>query len=495
MAELSIEQMVSIVREGLGMATSPEKVVIVGAGMAGLTAGSLLKQAGYRVVILEASCRIGGRVYTIRRPFSPGQFFEAGAMRIPSTHKLIREYIRKFGLSLKPFINSTPEDRIYVNGVKVRRKDYEGNPDILRYPVAPNERGKTAEELVRNIIRQVNDLYHRTRPELRPELTRRLESLPFDSFLKDNPYGIELSTGAVDMVRVLLDVQGLAELSFLDNIRILSQFLDPTISYDFIEGGMDRLPRSMYKEVQELVRFREKLFHIASHGEEVTLYTENTRTGAVSSWTGDYVIIAIPFSMLRSVTVEPYDAFSYYKRKAIRTLHYVPATKVGIEFKTRFWEREGMDGGQTVTDLPTRFTYYPSHGIGTPTPAVVLASYTWEDDTHPWNSQPEEERLRLALRNLHRIHGDVVYRDFVTGRSKSWIQDPFIGGGFVVFKPGQESELGPYIAVPEGRVHFAGEHTSTVRAWIEGAIQSGIRAAYEIHRASESDGQHPPSAG
>jgi monoamine oxidase len=406
-------------------------------------------------------------------------------MRIPNTHKLIWEFIRKFGLSTKPFINSTPEDWIYVNGVKVRRWQYEENPDLLRYPVAPQERGKTAEDLLRNVIQLVQNLFLQHPQESWPTITKEMEKLSFDMFLKDNPYGITLSVGAVDMIRVLLDVQGLSGQSFLDVLRILMNFLNPDIRYYYIEGGNDLLPRMFFHRLKENIHFCQRMERIVYHDDKIAIHTRNTETGMLSKYTGDYTIIAIPFSALRMVKVEPFHAFSYNKRKAINEIHYVPATKIGIEFKTRFWEKEGIRGGQTVTDLPTRFTYYPSERIGKSGSGVMIASYTWEDDTFVWDSQSEEERLRLALRNLAEIHGDVVYKEFVWGISKSWRLDPYIVGGFVVFKPGQESELGPYLSSPEGRVHFAGEHTSQNRAWIEGAIESGIRAAYEVHHAAE----------
>jgi monoamine oxidase len=287
------------------------------------------------------------------------------------------------------------------------------------------------------------------------------------------------------MIKVLLDVQSIKELSFLDVLRLLMNYINPDIRFYAIEGGNDRLPHMFYRELKENIHFRQKMTRIVYHENEISIHTLNTKTRMLSKYTGDYAIIAIPFSTLRMVKVEPYHAFSHNKRKAIREVHYVPATKIGIEFKTRFWEKEGIHGGQTVTDLPTRFTYYPSDRIGKPGPGVVLASYTWEDDTLVWDSQPEGERLKQALRNLADIHGDVVYREFVSGLSKSWRQDPYIAGDFVIFKPGEESEMGPYLSSPEGRVHFAGEHTSSNRAWIEGAIESGIRAAYEVHHATE----------
>lgn len=485
MVALNPDQMLSIVRSGLGRTEKPKKVLIVGAGMAGLVAGLLLREAGHLVKILEASEKVGGRVLTFRSPFTPGLYFNAGAMRIPSTHRFIFEYIRRFNLSVIPFINSTPEDWIYVNGVQIRRRQYQENPDLLGIPVAPKERGKTAEQLVRGILRSVESVLRRSPQKDGRNITKQMGMFPFDTFLKINPYGITLSSEAVEMIRIILDVQGLSEHSFLDVIRILNDFLDPRIRYLHIEGGMDRLPYMFYQQLKNHIHFHRKMTRIVYSENKITIHTQHTKTFKPSKYTADYAIIAIPFSTLRMVEVEPFHAFSYFKRKAIRELHYAPATKIGIEFQSRFWEYEGICGGQTITDLPIRFTYYPSDRMGHSEPGVLLSSYTWEDDTLVWDSLPEEERISQTLENLSVIHGNLVYQEFVTGISKSWTQDPYLAGGFVLFKPGQESEIEPYISSPEGRVHFAGEHTSGTRAWIEGAIESGVRAAYEVHHARE----------
>jgi monoamine oxidase len=155
--QLSTQQMINIIRNGLKKPQVPKQIIIVGAGLAGLAAASLLKEAGHSVAILEANNRVGGRVFTIRSPFSDGLYFNAGAMRIPDSHFLTLEYINKFGLTVNPFINRTPLDILYVNGIKTRLTIFERNPSILNFPIAPNERGKSAEDLWKLAIQPIID--------------------------------------------------------------------------------------------------------------------------------------------------------------------------------------------------------------------------------------------------------------------------------------------------------------------------------------------------
>lgn len=149
---LSMEEMINVIQNGLTKTNSPKKVTIIGGGISGLVSASLLKEAGHQVTIIEANRRIGGRIYTKREPFLGYQYAELGAMRIPSFHHLTFALINKFNLQVNDFINSTPNDLIFVNNVLTNQKSYETNPDLLNYPVAPNEKGKTAIELLESAI-------------------------------------------------------------------------------------------------------------------------------------------------------------------------------------------------------------------------------------------------------------------------------------------------------------------------------------------------------
>ena len=208
--------------------------------------------------------------------------------------------------------------------------------------------------------------------------------------------------------------------------------------------------------------------------------------GRVSvSWDGggrpakfDKVLMALPPAALRMIDTPPW---SPAKMQAIRALHFEPLYKIGMLFKTRFWEqvKAPARGGQTITDLPSRWFVYPSYGIGDKGPGVLLL-YSWMTDAVGWLAQSESERVRLALRDLQTVYeGQVdVAALFIKAFEVNWTEQPSTGDA--MFFPGQFKNLFNVARQPEANVYFAGEHLSVHHTWIVGAIDSALLACQQM---------------
>src|SRR5262249_3399365 len=159
---------------------------------------------------------------------------------------------------------------------------------------------------------------------------------------------------------------------------------------------------------------------------------------------------------------------------------YNNAVKIFLQCRRRFWEEdEGLFGGATVTDLPSRLLFYPDHGRETKK-GILMAAYAYGDDANRWAMLSPEERIKQVMKHTAKIHPQVM-NEVEVGFSKVWSEDRFAGGACgAVFNPGQQTRLYEAMVAPEGPVFFAGEHTTYKHMWIEGAVESGLRAAQEI---------------
>jgi monoamine oxidase len=235
-------------------------------------------------------------------------------------------------------------------------------------------------------------------------------------------------------------------------------------------------------------------------GTYFTITYENTATHITYEEASfNRVVLAAPFSSLCHVKIPPLNNDDTGRRKlqAIRSLHYENATKIAIEFDKRFWDFDKIKGGRSITDLPIRWVHYPTPAqyIENDPRAVLLASYTWGEESLRWSALSEETRLQFAYQNIRELHVDAFENEYysdtkmIAGMSYSWAEDSYSLGAFAIFPPHQE-EIFSDIWKEHLGIHFAGEHTSLKHAWIEGAVESGLRAAQEVDVALDAQ-RHP----
>jgi monoamine oxidase len=398
-----------------------------------------------------------------------------------------------------------PEAYCYFAGRRLRHRELADDPRVLGFETTPAECMPPAqlwaaalEPFVRRLADDGDDAWVRITSEYDQYCVREyldlcgwsegaieMFGLLFNQEALMNSSFLELrgwSEGAIEMFGLLFNQEALMNSSFLELLREeLGGFYTDLV---YLDGGTDQLPRAFLPELAPHLRFGAKMVAIDQDDDTVFVHCRN----AAGRFTveADYAVMTAPFPVLRHVEV--LTPFSRAKQRAIRQLHYDASAKVFLQFRRRFWEiDDGISGGGSVTDLAVRNVYYPDHGRPTGR-GVLLASYTWGEDAQRWGSLSPDDRVVQALEDVARIHPQAL-DEFEVGASKMWHDDEFAGGAFALFDPEQQTLLYDAIVNPEGRIHFAGEHASLAHAWIQGAIESGVRAAAEIHERSVREGR------
>jgi len=364
---------------------APKKIIIIGAGMAGLSAGFELSQAGHDVTILEARAIPGGRVHTIREPFSDGQYAEAGAARIPDDHDLTLKYVKLFDVPLEPMY-PTNLSALRVNGTSARQVSSHGFTD------------------------------------------RHSE--------------------------------------FLGN-----EFKGPP-RFRKVNGGNDNLPKAFATRLGNKVHYGSPVVKIEQDAKSarVTFLEKGTR----QTMTGDRILCAVPFSVLRNVELP--SSISDQKIKIIKNLGYANVSRVYLQAKKRSWEEKGLNGFAITSDAIE--IWQPTWNQ--PGPRGILMTYNRPGQAERIAAMPASERISSTLTRLGQYFPG-LQENFERGASKVWFEDEWARGAWAFVGP-RDYEAA---SSPEGRIHFAGEHLSRWASWMQGALDSSAQAVKQINEAAE----------
>ncbi|KAK1890558.1 L-amino-acid oxidase [Dissostichus eleginoides] len=365
---------------------------------------------------------------------------------------------------------------ILVNGQLKNTSAVKADPNILKYNVWKNETGKSANDLLQRALQRVKDdvKAHGCKAALHK----------YDQYsLQDYLNGEDVSPEAIRMIGDLLNQESLMNLA-LTEVIYLQNDVNNTIKYYEVTNGTDLLTTAFQNVLKDHVPIllNSKVKRIRQSDRGVIVSYQTDRELPLTDLHADVVLVTTTAKAALFMDFDP--PLSIKKIEVLRGVHYGSSTKIILTFKEKFWLEDGIRGGKSITDGPSRFIYYPSHSFPNNKIGVLLASYTWAEDSLLFLGE-------LALRDLERIHGNKVWSLCTGVVVKKWSTDPHSLGAFALFTPYQHSKYySKELFRSEGRVHFAGEHTAFPHAWIETAMKSAIRAATNINKEAAKTQQH-----
>ena len=452
-----------------------QSVVVVGAGVSGLCCAYELAKAGYRVTVVEADDRIGGRNRTLRHGdevvasgraaqvcrFADDHWMNAGPARI-AQHHVTLEYCRQLGVPVEVFVNVNPQTFVSTAGQSLRRRAVGADLD-----------GYVSELLARAIARDaLDDVISAEERRLLVRYLRDVGALG----RSDRGFDVEPNVGVVGEIGEPSQLGTLLRLGFGERLRFER---DPDQGPIMMQpvGGMDAIPRALHAHTDGDVQLGTRALAIA-HDPDGVAVTVRDRKGGERVVRADHGICTLPPPLAAAIT----EAWSPSMANALRQPIVVATGKLGLEYRRRFWEvDDGIYGGISTCDPESRVIWYPSHGYFA-AGGVLVGAYPFGSAATRFSERSHDERVGIALRAGRRLHGEVYEHDLRSSISVDWTTQELTPGGWHTWP--RFGVAYDEVVAGEGRWHFAGDWLARVPGWQHGAFESARRAVTALHRAA-----------
>jgi monoamine oxidase len=470
-----------------------KKVVILGAGLAGMTAAYELSKAGYTCQVLEARSFAGGRCQTGRAgfketdlngnqlecDFDEGLYINHGPWRIPYHHRSTLHYTKLFNVPLELFVNDNDASYVYF---EKGSGPLAGKP-IRKGQIAADARGHTAELIAK--VAGKGDLDAALTPADRDKFIAYLvndgQLSPKDlAYTGTDGRGFAINPGAgVDpgpgkpslpySLKDVLDSKAWQVLTSTANWEQQRTMFQPV-------GGMDQIARGFEKQVGQMIRYSTQVRKIKQTPKGVTVsFTGADGKPGVAE--ADYCICTIPLSVLRNIDLDASKPF----KAAMAGVSYAAVNKIGLQMKRRFWEEDHfIYGGHVYNDMP---------GIGTITlpstgfqgqKGVLLGYYAFAAEAAKVSAKNPADRAAFAVAAGQKVFPQYA-ENFEKAFSYSWHLSEHNLGGWAEWSEEGRANAYPVLCEPDGRLYLAGEHLSYLGGWQAGAIESAWQQVARIH--------------
>jgi monoamine oxidase len=452
-----------------GAATGP-RIVIVGAGLAGLSCAYRLRQAGYFAQVYEASDRVGGRCWTGRGAFADGQLYEHGGELIDQGHNQIRNLAQELGLKLDSLL------RAEVNGTELLGY-FDGEP----YPVA--EITDDLKPVWQKIHADVTAASYPTLFDSSTERGRALDRMSIVDWIEESvPRGMRSRLGRLlDLAYTIEYGADSSEQSSLNLLYLLGyqgpgQFrvFGKSNEKYHVRGGNDQIPQRLRERLPGQITLGAELVAVEAVGDT---YRLTLRGSGPRTVVADKLVLALPFSILRRSVDLTQAGFSDLKRRAIAEQGMGTNSKLHVQFESRLWYELGSNG-ETFAD-----GYQNTWEVSRAQPGAsgILVDYTGGTIGDSFGSGSSDTRARQFLRQIEPVLPGLTKAWNGRATIDYWPGYEWARGSYSYWKVGQYQAFAGIEGRQQGNAHFCGEHTSIdFQGYLNGAVETGERAAGEV---------------